>query len=258
MSDNKTVAIREQQAPAIAYTFDQVQRMAASFAKSGLFGVKDADSAFSLMMYAQAIGRHPGAIMMDYDLINNRLAKKASSVLRDFQASGGRVDWKKYDDDGVTGVFTHPLSPTPITVDWNMERAKKAGLATKNGDMYGKYTRAMFRSRCISEGVRTVAPDATEGLYTPEEIRAIQAEELPEPVSVQEAVTAAAEQVKAEIPEDELDAMVGSLDCKTLPELVTAFGRAYTKCKTAGDEHAMKKLKSNYDSMKEAIESGTI
>jgi uncharacterized membrane protein (DUF106 family) len=48
------------------------------------------------------------------------------------------------------------------------------------------------------------------------------------------------------------------LDVKSMPELVTAFGRAFTKAKTAGDEHAMKKLKSNYDSMKEAIEGGTI
>jgi hypothetical protein len=242
------------QAP-VAYSFDQIQRMAASFAKSGLFGVKDADSAFSLMMYAQATGKHPGAIMMDYDLINNRLAKKASAVLRDFQASGGRVDWKKYDDEGCIGIFSHPLSNTPITVDWNMERAKKAGLAGKNGDMYGKYTRQMFRSRCISEGVRTIAPEATENMYTPEEIRTITEDELPEPVSIQQAATSAAAQVTQEIPEEELDAMVGTLDVRTLPELVSAFGKAYTVAKTKGDERAMKKLKSNYDSMKEMIEA---
>ena len=42
--------------------------------------------------------------------------------------------------------------------------------------MYKKFSRQMFRSRCISEGVRTCAPDATEQMYTPDEIRAIEIE----------------------------------------------------------------------------------
>jgi hypothetical protein len=255
---NEVIRHQPQQQVSISYTFDQVQRMAASFAKSGLFGVKDADSAFSLMMYAQAIGRHPGAIMMDYDLISGRLAKKASSMLRDFQASGGRVEWKKYDDDGVIGVFSHPLSPTPITVDWNMERAKKAGLAGKNGDMYGKYTRAMFRSRCISEGVRTTAPDATENMYTPEEIRTIGAEEVDEPVAIQQAVTEAVKAVTHEMPTEQIEEFISAMDVKTIAELTPAFGRAFTAAKAAGDENAKRRFKSVYDDMKSAIEDGSI
>ena len=58
--------------------------------------------------------------------------------------------------------------------------------------------------------------------------------------------------------ESEVDSMVETLDVKTLPELETAFGRAYTKAKKVKDEAAMKKLKSNYDSMKSAISAGTI
>jgi hypothetical protein len=258
MNDKTVATIPQRNEVAVSHSFDQIRQMANSFAKSGLFGVKDPDQALSLLLYGQALGKHPAIIMRDYNLINNRLAKTAEAMLRDFQASGGRVDWKKYDDEGCVGVFTHPLSPTPITIDWDMNRAKKAGLAGKNGDMYGKYTRAMFRSRVISEGVRTTAPDATENMYTPEEIRTIAAEEVPEPVSITQAVNDAAAQITNAIPEDELDAMVSSLDVKTMAELTPAFGRAYKRAKTAGDEHAMKKLKSNYDSMKEAIESGSI
>jgi hypothetical protein len=246
-------------APPPQHSFDQLVRMAASFAKSGLFGVKDADSALSLLLIAQSEGLHPAKVMRDFDVIQGRLAKKSEAMLRDFQASGGKVEWQELTDTRAAATFSHPLSPKPLLIDWDIPRAEKAGLLKKTDSMYLKYARAMLRSRCISEGVRATAPGATSQMYTPEEIRQIQ-EDTPaaEPVSIQEAVTAAVEQVKAEIPEEELDAMIGTLDVKTLPELVTAFGRAYTKCKTVGDEHAMKKLKSNYDAMKEAIESGTI
>jgi hypothetical protein len=37
--------------------------------------------------------------------------------------------------------------------------------------MYKKYPRQMLRSRCVSEGVRTVYPAATSGMYVPEEVQ---------------------------------------------------------------------------------------
>jgi hypothetical protein len=54
----------------------------------------------------------------------------------------------------------------------------------------------------------------------------------------------------------DLDALVMTLDVKTLPALETAFGVAWKRAK--GDESARKKLKSNYDEMKKSIESGAI
>ena len=58
--------------------------------------------------------------------------------------------------------------------------------------------------------------------------------------------------------ESELDAMIDTMDVKTLKELETAFGTAYTRAKKIADNHAMAKLKATYDSMKTAIEAGTI
>jgi len=239
-----------------SYTFEQIGKMAVAFAKSGLFGVKDQDQALALMLYAQASGRHPALIMRDYDIIQNRLAKKAEAMLRDFQASGGKVDWAEYTDERVVGIFSHPLAPTPITIDWDMKRAEKAGLAGKSGDMYKKFTRAMFRSRCISEGVRTCAPDAAEQMYTPEEIRTIEHE--PAVVSVETAAHEAATQINNALSDDEVDGLVMSMDVKTLPELTVAFGKAYTRAKEAGDDAAKARLKSVYDQTKADLESGAI
>lgn len=238
-------------APADSYSFEQIQRMASSFAKSGLFGVKDTDQALSLMLYAQATGRHPALIMRDYDVIQGRLAKKAEVMLRDFQSTGGRVEWTKYADDGVTGVFSHPLSQHTLTIDWNLARAKQAGLANKEGGMYTKYPRAMFRSRCISEGVRALAPDATEHMYTPEEIRAIEVEQ--QPVSMTLAVTQATTESRNALPAEEVEELLKSLEVSTLTELTPAFGKAYTRAKEAQDEITKKKLKARYDEKKDEI-----
>ena len=253
MSDSKVVSVVERQVPAPAmmtYTFEQMRQMSVSFAKSGMFGVKDADQAFSLLMYGQALGKHPALIMMDYDLINNRLAKKSNAILRDFQRSGGRVEWVKYADDECIAIFTHPLSVKPVTIDWNMARAKTAGLADKNGGMYTKFTRAMFRSRCISEGVRTCAPDATEGLYTPEEVAQMEAE--PTVVSETQAVAEAVAHVQSEMPRDEVDALIDSLDVGTLAELSAAFESAWKA--TKGNTAARARIKAAYDDMKAELE----
>jgi hypothetical protein len=256
MSDSKVVSVvGHQPIPAAqSYSFEQVQRMAVAFAKSGLFGVKDPDQALSLMLYAQGTGRHPAVIARDYHIINNKIAKTAEAVLRDFQSSGGRVKWLKYADDGVTGVFTHPLSPEPVTVDWDMARAKQAGLADKNGGMYSKFARQMFRSRCISEGVRTCAPDAVEGMYTPEEVRDMEPEHVT--LTENQAVAAAVEQVQNETPKDRVDELIDAMDVTTLEALAVAFEAAWKE--TKGDANARKRVKSSYDAMKAGIESGDV
>lgn len=236
---------------AASYSFEQIQRMAVAFSKSNLFGVKDEHQALALMLYAQAMGRHPALIMRDYDIIHNRLSKKAEATLRDFQASGGRVQWTQLDDTGAVGVFTHPLAPNPISVTWNFDRAKQAGLTGKDGSMYAKFPAAMYRSRCITEGVRATAPDCTEQLPSTEEARAFEQEQ--EPVAVNVAVTQVAEQSRNALPEEEVEELLKSLEVATLGELTPAFGKAYTRAKEAKDEISKKKLKARYDEKKDEI-----
>lgn len=252
--NDKAVTIHQQQGhlPAAAsYSFEQIQRMAVAFSKSTLFGVKDEHQALALMLYAQAMGRHPALIMRDYDIIHNRLSKKSESTLRDFQASGGRVEWTKLDDTGATGVFTHPLAIKPVSVTWNFERAKQAGLTGKDGSMYSKFPAAMYRSRCITEGVRATAPDCTEQLPSTEEARMFEQEQ--ETVAVDVAVTQVADQSRNALPEAEVEELLKSLEVATLAELTPAFGRAYTRAKRAGDEIAKQKLQSRYEEKKDEI-----
>lgn len=150
--------------------FDQIKAMAAAVANSRLFKAFDTpDKALVLMMVAQSEGCHPMTATQRYDVIDGKPSKKSDAMLADFQARGGKVDWTKLNDKEVEGVFHSPGLVNPVTVSWNIEMARNAGLLGKNN--WKGYPRAMMRARVISEGIRTAMPGVVAGLYTPEEVQ---------------------------------------------------------------------------------------
>jgi hypothetical protein len=156
--------------------FGEMQQLALSIAKSNLFGMKTPDQALVLMSIAQAEGRHPALAARDYDIIQNRPAKKAEAMLRDFIEGGGKVEWHALTDEIADATFTHPQGGS-VRISWDMKRAERAGLGKK--DNYKAYPRQMLRSRTVSEGVRTVWPMATSGMHVPEEAADMPAREPP-------------------------------------------------------------------------------
>lgn len=171
-----------------------VQTMAIAVAKSGLFGMKTPEQALALMLVAQSEGLHPARAAMEYHVIQGRPALKADAMLARFQNAGGKVEWKEYTDTRVIGVFSHPQGGS-ISVEWSIAMADKAGL-TKN-PTWRQYPRQMLRARCISEGIRTVYPGVSVGVYTPEEVQDFAPQEKdvtppPQPTSMPEKVKAAA------------------------------------------------------------------
>lgn len=150
--------------------YQDMRQMAESMAKSKLFGMKTPDEVLALMLVAQANGQHPAAAARDYDIIQGRPSKKAEAMLRDFLLAGGKVEWHAYNDTKCDATFSHPQGGS-VRVDWDLARVRKAKIS--NEAMYQKYPRNMLRSRCISEGVRTVYPVATGGMYAPEEAQDI-------------------------------------------------------------------------------------
>lgn len=150
-----------------AFSYGDIERIAGAFAQSRMFGVSDPAAALSLCLLAQAEGQHPAIAFRDYSIIQGKPAKKAEAMQRDFLQSGGRIKWLQLDDSCAKAEFSHPAGGTAV-IDWTLDRAKAAGLGGK--DMWRKYPRQMLRSRTISEGVRTVCPMATSGMYVPEEV----------------------------------------------------------------------------------------
>jgi hypothetical protein len=151
-------------------SLSDMERMAQAFAKSALFGTKTPEQCMALLLLAQAEGQHPAIAMRDFDVIQGRPSKKAEAMLRSFLQAGGKVEWHRLDDEGADATFSHPQGGS-ARITWDAARAKKAGLGGR--EMYGKYPRAMYRSRVVSEGCRTVYPASTSGMYVPEELRQI-------------------------------------------------------------------------------------
>ena len=150
----------------VTHEVSDIERMARAFAASKLFGVQTVEQALALCLIAQAEGRHPATAAQDYHILQGRPAKKADAMLRDFLGGGGKVEWHELNDAKADATFSHPQGGS-ARIDWTMERAKKAQLTTA---MWSKYPRQMLRARVVSEGVRTVFPMATSGMYVPEEV----------------------------------------------------------------------------------------
>jgi hypothetical protein len=148
------------------FSFAEMERLADYIAKSRLFGLATRDQAMVMMCIAQAEGRSPALAARDYNIIQGKPAKTAEAMQRDFMSAGGRIEWHDLSDDMASATFSHPQGGT-VRILWDTARAAKAGLASK--EMWKKFPRQMMRSRCVSEGVRTVYPMATSGFYIPEE-----------------------------------------------------------------------------------------
>lgn len=152
----------------VTYATNDVHDMAKNVLESGMFGYKNQAQAFTMLMLSQAHGLHPMTAVERYHIIQGKPAKKAETMLAEFQQAGGKVEWLVYTDKCVEGRFTC-ADQTSLTVEWTIDQATRAGLYAKGGN-YDKYPRAMLRARVISEAIRSIMPGITVGLYTPEEI----------------------------------------------------------------------------------------
>jgi hypothetical protein len=152
-----------------------LERMGTAIAKSNLFGLKTAEQAIALMLVAQAEGLHPAIAARDYHVIEGRPSLKADAMLARFLSAGGCVEWHELTDTKASATFKHEQGGS-TKIEWDIPRAKRAEVyrektsAGKTG-MWVKYPRQMLRARVISEGVRTIYPNANGGLYTPEEVQ---------------------------------------------------------------------------------------
>lgn len=147
---------------------DALERMAQAVSASKLFGITNPEQALALMLVAQAEGLHPATAARDYHIIQGRPSLKADAMLARYLSSGGKVEWHDHTDTKVAATFSHPAGGT-LRIEWDMDRAKKAGLGGK--DMWTKYPRQMLRARVISEGIRATNPAVATGMYTPEEVQ---------------------------------------------------------------------------------------
>lgn len=152
----------------IAIPINEIERMADIISKANFFGYANLEQAATLMLIAQAEGRHPASAAKEYHIIKGKPALKADAMLARFQQAGGSIQWGERTDQKVSAKFSHPQGGE-VDICWTIEDGKRAGLTSN--DNWRKYPRQMLSARVISEGVRATYPSVVSGLYTPEEVQ---------------------------------------------------------------------------------------
>lgn len=230
--------------------FNQLQQMATSVAKSGMFAVKTPEGALTLMLIAQAEGIHPAQAMMDYDIIPPNGGKpclKSAAMLARFQRAGGKVRWITSNDDVAEAEFSHASGGT-LTVKWDHARLVKAGLDGK--DMHKKFPAQMKRARCISEGIRAIAPQCIPvGMYAVEEVQDMDnvIDGTAHVVSTTDAVNATLQGPDAQ-ERAALDKAISS--ATDIPALSAAFAAAWERAKAVGDRPLADTFRATYEARK--------
>lgn len=148
------------------YPVAQLQELATAFVNCGFYGFKRKEEALVLMLKARADGVDPCTAADQYSIIQGRPSLKSEAILIRFQNAGGKIAWKKREDEECTLWLSHPAGGE-LTVTWNKDRATKAKLWNK--DNFQKHPAQMLAARCVSEGVRAIYPACLSGCYTPEE-----------------------------------------------------------------------------------------
>ncbi len=214
--------------PVPAMTVSDVEKVAGAIARGGLFGSKDPYAVLTLCLLAQAEGQHPAVVFRDYHIISGKPSKKAEAMLRDFLSAGGKIEWHALTDEIADATFSHPAGGT-ARISWDHARAVKAQLA--GNAMYKKFPRQMLRSRVISEGVRTIYPGATSGLYVPEEVSQFDTASTPTPAD--DAPIDGGQAESAPTPQGDLPVKVpGIHKIKTAIRVMKAQGNAATDLET--------------------------
>ena len=144
----------------------QLQIMAKAVTESGLFGLKNQNQAFTLMLIAEAEGIPAIKAVQMYSIINGMPSLKSTEVQSRFQKSGGKIQWIETTEKKAVCKMSHP-DGGEYTSEFSIEMAKQMGLASK--DNWVKMPKQMLMARAITSGVRALYPSCLNNMYAYEE-----------------------------------------------------------------------------------------
>ena len=144
--------------------YKEMENMAKKIAMSGLFGVKNENQVYSLLLLAESEQLHPMTAMKQYHIVSGKPVLKSAEVLSRFQRANGKIKYIVSDDTKCEIEFSHEQAGS-LTIKWDIEKAKTAGIYNTN-PVWKKYPSNMLRSRCITDGVTALFPSCLGGMMT--------------------------------------------------------------------------------------------
>ena len=141
----------------------QLQIMAKAVTESGLFGLKNQNQAFTLMLIAEAENIPAIKAVQIYSIINGMPSLKSTEVQSRFQKSGGKLQWIETTDKKAVCKMSHP-DGGEYTSEFTIEMAKQMSLIEK--DNWKKMPKQMLMARAITAGVRALYPACLNNMYS--------------------------------------------------------------------------------------------
>ncbi|MDL1956987.1 MAG: recombinase RecT [Candidatus Desulfofervidus auxilii] len=165
--------------------YKEVLEIANILVQSGLFpNAKNKEGAFAILEYGRELGIPPVVALQNISIVKGRLCLSAQLMLTLAIRNNVIYQIEKNDDHECIIKFTRIIRDKAVSYisRFTIEEAKKAQLIRQDSNWL-KYPKDMLFHRCVSRGLRRVAPDIIMGALLPEEaseIKEIEAEEAVE------------------------------------------------------------------------------
>lgn len=156
--------------PSTQVNFDSDMKVAQMLVKSGYVpkDVSRPEQVLFLMLLGRDMGLSPVQSLRHVRMIQGRPELSADIQLGKFCEQGGKFKWLKLSDTEAHLWLQSPSSLEPHVSTFSIEHAKRAGLLSNA--TWGKYPKAMLRSRAITQGLKDIGFILGAGIYAPGEV----------------------------------------------------------------------------------------
>jgi len=178
-----------------------IAAMGAWFSASGMFGATNPSQGNIIALTCVTEHMTPIEFARTYDIVDNKLRKKTSSIHGEFLNKGGKLKWLKDGEDGKAASIELTWQDQTIVYTFTIEAAQRQGLV-REGSNWKKSVGNMLRARAISNGVAMLMPQVVSGWDETDATPAPTAKLLPDPEPVKvvaEPASEAAPVIEAEV-----------------------------------------------------------
>ena len=163
-----------------------LQTLGTVLAQSNLFGKRNPAEGLAIVAMCQQKRISWLDFMQNFHMIQGVVAKKTDAIIADFHRAGGTHRLLARTADKAEAYFKMGDCDYTSTITWQDCLAEPFVYVGKEGDVLAMLQRGqppplkakystprarmqMLWARCVSDGVRVVAPECVQGIYTPEE-----------------------------------------------------------------------------------------
>lgn len=186
-----------------------LQTLGAIISQCNLFGKRNPAEGLAIVAMCQQKRISWLDFMQNFHMIQGVVAKKTDAMIADFHRIGGKHKVIARNETEARAVFKLDDNEYESSIKWEdclkepfvyVGQEKDVVAALERGEspqLKSKYRTPRSRmqmlwARCVSDGVRTVAPECCSGIYTPEEtsdfVEVERAQVRPEPPSAEDVI----------------------------------------------------------------------